>query len=250
MNDATLILSLDTATGYTSVAVTRGEHLLAICNGAARTAHNVQLLECIDDALRTAKLSLHDIDLFAATTGPGTFTGLRTGLATMKGFAATLKRSAASIPTLHAIAVAEGAPYERIMVLLPAGRKEVFAQTVILDDANRVTELNAPRHVAPEIMLAQLDGSERDILFVGEGARLYANQMSQRAQKLGFPFIAKEFHGDAEREEGWRVAPRSQMPLAVAVAKLALKNLALNELVTAGELRAMYVRPSDAELKK
>lgn len=249
-NTAPLILSLDTATGYSSVAVIRGERVLAVCSGTEGTAHNRQVLGCVDKALRSAKLSLREIELLAATMGPGTFTGIRSGLATVKAFAATLMLPLAPIPTLHAVAIAEGETNKRIEVILPAGRKEVFAQTIMFGDDYSVIELNAARHVAPEVLFNQLDGSERNVLFVGAGARLYGNQLRERAQRLGCPVFVEQTDGNMSGEGGWRIAPVAQTPLAITVAKLAIKKLQRHEVVSAAEARALYVRPSDAELKK
>lgn len=202
----------------------------------------------MEGALCSANLSLGDIELLAVTNGPGTFTGVRTGLATIKAFAATLNLSVVPIPTLHAIAIAEGEPHENIVVMLPAGRKEVFAQMVALGEAYELIELNAPSHIAPEVLINQIEVFTRNILFVGAGARLYVEQLQQRALQLGISFAAPD--GLASNNgEGWRAAPSSKMPLAIAVAKIAVKYLACKAEVSAQDVRALYVRPSDAELK-
>ncbi|MGH9903089.1 MAG: tRNA (adenosine(37)-N6)-threonylcarbamoyltransferase complex dimerization subunit type 1 TsaB, partial [Pyrinomonadaceae bacterium] len=121
-----MILSVDTATPIRSIAVARGARTLAVVRGEGNT-HSASALGEIDAALRAARAELSEVDLFAVASGPGSFTGLRAGLATVMAFATTLARPAVGVPTLHAVAHAAGAG-ERVLALIPAGRGEVFAQ--------------------------------------------------------------------------------------------------------------------------
>src|SRR5215217_6543101 len=112
-----LILSVETATLSGSVALSRGEHLLAAFAGDSGVSHSNTLLNDIDKLLSEARVDLPDIDLFAVATGPGSFTGLRIGIATVKGLAATLERPCAGIPTLQAVALAAGESLRSIALL-------------------------------------------------------------------------------------------------------------------------------------
>ena len=76
------VLSLETATRAGSLAITRGQELLASRTGDAQVSHSTNLLDQIKSALDEAGLKLSEIDYFAVATGPGSFTGLRIGLAT------------------------------------------------------------------------------------------------------------------------------------------------------------------------
>ena len=91
------------------------------------------------------------IELFAVTTGPGSFTGLRSGLATIKAFAATLNRPVVGVPTLHAVAFACGTA-GRVLASLPAGRGEVFAQLLSTESGNVLKELSEPFHLSPQAL--------------------------------------------------------------------------------------------------
>src|SRR5215213_11524682 len=123
---APLILSVETATLSGSVALLRGEQVLAALAGDSGVSHSNTLLNDIDKLLHEAQIDLPQVDLFAVATGPGSFTGLRIGIATVKALAATLDRPCAGVPTLQAIALAAGES-RRSVALLPAGRGEVFA---------------------------------------------------------------------------------------------------------------------------
>src|SRR3989442_10864646 len=82
-----LILAIETATRAGSVALSRGAKLLSSAEGNAAESHSISLLETIENILQQVGVELSDIDLFAAASGPGSFTGLRIGLATTKALA-------------------------------------------------------------------------------------------------------------------------------------------------------------------
>src|SRR6185436_3238007 len=122
-----LILSVETATMAGSVALSRGDEIVGVVSGDPRVSHSNTLLGDVDKLLTDTRVELSEIDLFAAATGPGSFTGLRIGLATIKALSATLARPTAGIPTLEAVALSGGTSKASV-ALLPAGRGEVFAQ--------------------------------------------------------------------------------------------------------------------------
>lgn len=185
-----LILAVDTATQTRSVAVARGPRLLALKAGREANTHSANVLAEIDDALRGAGVSVREIELFACASGPGSFTGLRAGLATLKAFAATLGRPAVGVPTLRAVARAAceqgqarasrehadapddsetSAPARvataRVVAMLPAGRGEVFAQTFSVSDDSRIVELDEAAHVAPPALVERVLRGHPDASF-------------------------------------------------------------------------------------
>ena len=220
-----LTLSLETATRAGSLALLRGPHVIASSTGVADESHSVNLLAQIESLLTNAGVGLRDIQLFATAAGPGSFTGLRIGLATIKAFAATFKRACVGVPTLAAIALAGGISPETC-ALLPAGRGEVFAQLFRVEAGNLVTPLSEAEHLPPQLLLERF-GEKHELHFAGPGAQLYVSLIEERA--------------------GWTLAPESQL-LAEQVALLALQQASDNDLHGAEDLHAIYVRPSDAEL--
>lgn len=228
MSSQPLILAIETATLSGSLALTRGDELIASASGDPAVSHSNTLLADLDKLLSETTFKLGDIDLFAVAAGPGSFTGLRIGIATVKALAATLARSCAAVPTLHAVALAGGAS-EHSVALLPAGRGEVFAQLFSVS-ADAVTALDEPTHISPQKMIDKY-GSLETALWCGEGAH------AQR-ELIEISAAGKQ----------WRIAPRTEN-LAPYVAALALRNFRQDLLVAPDALQAIYVRPSDAELK-
>ncbi|HEY0544515.1 MAG TPA: tRNA (adenosine(37)-N6)-threonylcarbamoyltransferase complex dimerization subunit type 1 TsaB [Pyrinomonadaceae bacterium] len=242
-----LILSLETATRAGSLALLRGDTPLASSKGVAQESHSVNLLAQIEALLREANVSLSDIELYATAAGPGSFTGLRIGLATIKAFAATFKRPCIGVPTLSAIAFAAGIS-RRTCALLPAGRGEVFAQLFSVSPQMIVSPLNKAEHIPPQALLERLNDA-RTLRWAGAGAQLYAHLIRERARELEISFEEQEEATSPAMEESerWTLAPDVQ-ELAEPIARLALQRTSDNERHGAEDLRAIYVRPSDAEL--
>lgn len=218
-----LILSIETATLAGSIALSRGEEIVAAFAGDSGVSHSNTLLNDIDKLLGDAQVELSEIDVFAVAAGPGSFTGLRIGIATVKALAATLDRQCAGVHTLAAIALAAG-PSARTVALLPAGRGEVFAQLFSVTSEGVVTALDDAAHISPQKLIEKY-GALESVLWSGEGA--IANQA---------------LIGNAP------IAPRIPN-LAIYVSRLALAKFHDRKLEQPDALQAIYVRPSDAELK-
>ncbi|HEY5884463.1 MAG TPA: tRNA (adenosine(37)-N6)-threonylcarbamoyltransferase complex dimerization subunit type 1 TsaB [Pyrinomonadaceae bacterium] len=221
-----LILSVETATLAGSISLACEEEILSRLSGDSHTSHSNTLLHDIDGILSEAHVELTEIDLFAVANGPGSFTGLRIGIATVKGLAATLNCPCVGIPTLHAIAHSGGGS-ENTVALLPAGRSEVFAQLFAVTGEGVVTALDQASHIAPQKLFEKY-GSLENLLWCGNGA--IANKAF--------------FEGNVR----WRIAP-SVENLAEHVSSLALARFRENQVEDPDALQALYVRPSDAELK-
>jgi tRNA threonylcarbamoyladenosine biosynthesis protein TsaB len=208
--------------------VTRGAEVIGSLEGDPAVSHSNTLLADVDKLLARTGVVLTDVDLFAVAAGPGSFTGLRIGIATIKALAVTLNRPCAAVPTLQAVALAGGAS-KTTVALLPAGRGEVFAQSYSVS-AGAVTSLDEPAHISPQKMIDKY-GSLETALWCGEGA------IAQR-----------ELIESSAAGRQWQIAPRTDN-LARYVAALALTNFQRDELIAPDALQAIYVRPSDAELK-
>jgi tRNA threonylcarbamoyladenosine biosynthesis protein TsaB len=242
-----LILSLETATPGGSVFLGRGDKQLATRTGNPEVSHSNSLLSDINECLKQAGLMLKDVDLFACASGPGSFTGLRIGIATLKALAATLERSCVGIPTLEAVAHAAG-PSHRTVALLPAGRGEVFAQMFSVSDDDVVTELDSAAHLSPQRLLEKY-GRLRKLTWAGSGAHLQRELLQSYAQQHGIAFTESPDEGISSTQPGWNLAAQDAN-LAKHVAALALQVFRRGELQSADSLTAIYVRPSDAELKE
>ncbi|HEX8161389.1 MAG TPA: tRNA (adenosine(37)-N6)-threonylcarbamoyltransferase complex dimerization subunit type 1 TsaB [Pyrinomonadaceae bacterium] len=248
---APLTLCVDSATDAASVAVARGAGVVAKSGGVGRRGQSLALLSEIDETLRAARVSLAEIELFAVAAGPGSFTGLRAGLATVKAFAASSSRPVAAIPTLHAVAASGGASAQTIAAI-PAGRGEVFAQALSVDEDGRVAELTRARHVSPPALIAQALASRGLVKWVGGGAHAHLSLLREAAAGEGIALAVGASEEAASAGAGGRVweVVAGAGDYAAEIAALSLISYMDGTLVGAGELRAQYVRLSDAELKE
>lgn len=250
-DDALLILSLETATRAGSLAVARGKDLLASKTGEEGVSHSINLLRDVESLLASASVDIGEIEVFATATGPGSFTGLRIGLATVKAFAATLGRKCVGIQTLHAVAHACGAS-KHTYALLPAGRGEVFGQLLSVYEDGTVQPLLRAEHISPIKMLEQ--AADFPVLrWAGAGAHQNASAIRARAQELGYEFVTESTESGQKRATlahgRWTLAPLKKN-LAENVALLAWESARQGLFERPEDLRAEYVRPSDAELNQ
>ena len=247
-SESPLILSFETATRAGSVALTRGSQLLALRTGEAQTSHSTKLLQNIEELLAESGAALPDVELFAAASGPGSFTGLRIGLATVKAFAATLKRPCVGISTLYAVAHAAGFS-ERTLSMIPAGRGEVFAQLLSVDEAGMVLPLSEAVHQQPLKLLESVINFGR-LKLAGEGAQQHEPLIKARAERASILLLketATHEEVSTDDERLWLLASPADA-LAADIATLAYLSYRGGEAVGPEELKAIYVRPSDAEL--
>ncbi len=248
-----LILAIETAGRAGSVALARGSNIVSSAEGNAAESHSISLLETIEGILQQVSLKLSDIDLFAAACGPGSFTGLRIGLATTKALAVCTGKKCVGVSTLAAIAHTAGES-EHTIALLPAGRGELFAQLFAVNAAG-VQPLDSPAHLAPAVVTAKYSELKRLIL-AGEGAHLHSEALglstkdserrisSEPRLRLG---ISPPFFSETQMD--WILAPRCDQ-LAASIAALALNDYRRGNVLDADELRAVYVRLSDAEINE
>jgi tRNA threonylcarbamoyladenosine biosynthesis protein TsaB len=236
-----LILAIETATRAGSVAIGRGEEILASRTGDASSSHSQDLIENIDAVLQSGGVELSAVDLFAAAIGPGSFTGLRIGLATVKSLAVSLDRRCVGVSTLGAVSHAAGKS-ERTVALLPAGRGEVFAQMFAVHD-DAVEPLDEPAHISPRALVAKY-GSYQQLTWAGEGAHAQLELIRSEARAKGIDLKA----GAEQNTNGWMLAPATPR-LAEDVARLAFREWRKGNVIAPGQLRANYVRASDAEIK-
>ena len=244
-----LILAIETATRAGSVALSRGPKVLSSAQGNAAESHSISLLETVEDILQQVGVNLSDIDLFAAASGPGSFTGLRIGLATTKAFAVCTGRKCVGVSTLQAIAHAAG-DSEHTIALLPAGRGELFAQLFEVSSA-WVRPLDDAAHLTPAAVIARYSKLEK-VTFAGEGAHLYSEALGMSLASESR--AASESRPEAESSprsysEKLTLAPRCDQ-LAASIAALALNDYRGENVLDPDELRAVYVRPSDAEINE
>lgn len=246
---AYVILSLETATMGGSVWLGNDAQQLATRIGDPKISQSATLLNDISNSLDEAGVKLAEVDLFACASGPGSFTGLRIGIATLKALAASLNRPCIGIPTLHAVAHAGGVSSATVAVL-PAGRGEVFAQMFSVSEGGIVTELDSAAHLSPLSLIAKYAGF-KDLKWAGNGAHLQRDLLETSAHERSISFFEDHIEGRVAEHGGgiWELAAL-EPNLAKHVAALALRQFHSGGILSPHSLSAIYVRPSDAELNQ
>ncbi len=219
-----LILALDTTTRALSCAVTRGHVLVHERAGDPARSAAEQLPRLLSELLDEAGLAVADVEAHAVAAGPGSFTGLRVGIATMQGLAFAAHTPLVGISALDALAHVARALHPGLPVVtwMDAWRGEVYAARY---DAGAPPE---PVVTSPQAFLAAQPPGPA--CFVGDGACTYhALIRAERAATLADP-----------------CAP----PLAVAVARLAATVLDSGARPEPAGIAPVYVRRPDAELAR
>lgn len=224
-----LILILDTATTAGSVALCRGERLLAEIVVDSSLNHSDKLLLQVERILADQQCSLAEISAFAVIDGPGSFTGLRVGVATAKGLARACQRPLYGLSSLQLLAAA--LPYATLPVcaLIDARKKEVYTATFSTVTGSPVL-IDQPCVLPPQRFLAEMTAPA---LFVGNGAVLYRDLIFERFGPLA-TFAPWPLH----------------TPRASSAAPHILLRLRAGESGDPELLLPRYIRPSDAEISQ
>jgi tRNA threonylcarbamoyladenosine biosynthesis protein TsaB len=182
------VLGFDTATRATTVALLDTERDEAIERrddppDGARPRHTGRLLALVVEVLDAAGAEWSQVDRIAVGVGPGTFTGLRIGVATARALARARAIDLVGVSTLHSLArgaataaqedeVGGGLPLDAVMGVIDARRGEVFAAGWAITEASRAdgVALVEPRALAPEALADAMHGDGRNWLAVGDGA--------------------------------------------------------------------------------
>jgi tRNA threonylcarbamoyladenosine biosynthesis protein TsaB len=214
-----LILAIDTSWKQGSVALARGDgrgfELIEMAPVAGGT-FSAQLIPEISALLAKHKMEKGEIEGFGAASGPGSFTGLRVGLAAVKALAEVLKKPIAAVSVLEALAVASGAT-GRVIAALDAGRAEAYVGEYVLGDGG-----------ATRVYESLVGQEELPALVAGQGEATVVTPDEAVAKLLAAPRVAR--------------------PQSDAIARLAIRKIMAGETVTPEELDANYIRRSDAEI--
>jgi len=170
------ILGLDTTTLACSVALLKDETLLAEFTTNTRKTHSERLMPLIDFLLRECQVEREQLGAVAAAAGPGSFTGIRIGLATARGLAQGLNIPAIGVSTLEALAEAVVAPGSLICPLLDARRSQVYTALYRREAApdQNLELLIAPSAEELPDLVNRLLSYQLPVVFTGEGLLSYA----------------------------------------------------------------------------
>ncbi|MGN0708546.1 MAG: tRNA (adenosine(37)-N6)-threonylcarbamoyltransferase complex dimerization subunit type 1 TsaB [Faecalibacterium sp.] len=177
------ILAVDTAGKTAGVALLRDDRLLYECYLDAGMTHSETLLSLIDTCLKLCGMTCADIDLYGVNAGPGSFTGLRIGLAAVKGLAFPRETPCAPVSTLEALAeghIGEGT----VLCALDARRAQVYCAAFDLATHARLMEDDARAAADLEQFVQHC---KKPVFFIGDGASLCYNKYGQLPGVLPAP---------------------------------------------------------------
>jgi tRNA threonylcarbamoyladenosine biosynthesis protein TsaB len=224
------VLGVETATLAGSVAVAGEEGLMGEYTLNVSLTHSERLLPAIDQLLQGLALPFSDIDVLAISLGPGSFTGIRIGVSTIKGLSFASEKPVVSIPTLDALAHHIQGSESLICPMLDARKKEVFAALYRRSQDDGLQKLTADLAIAPDKLLGNLD---EEVVFLGDGSRVYRSLIEETLGTRATFAPAYLSH-----------------PRAATVAFLGMEAFKKGNVASIDALTPIYVRPSDAELQR
>lgn len=222
------ILALETSGSNCSVALIDEEKVIADFNCNTGTTHSQNLMPMLEQVQKFSEVSLDDIDYFASSIGPGSFTGLRIGIATIKGMALSLNKKVLAVPSL--VGLAYNVPYFDgiICSVLDAKNDNVYA--ALFEYKDRPYMLGNYISDSVNSLINVLKTKDCNILFVGDGAIAYKE------------LFKKEFGGKA-----FFMPYHLNFQTAVSIAKAAVDKAKLGEFDDYNTITPLYLKKSQAE---
>jgi tRNA threonylcarbamoyladenosine biosynthesis protein TsaB len=226
------VLALDTTTRAGSVAVVEDDRIVVQRGGDPARTHAERLPAEILSVLQDVGLPLSAVDVFAVAAGPGSFTGLRIGIATIQGLAFVQRRRVVPVSALEALAQAGsgGLPVgARVGAWMDAHRREVFSALYLVADApvyarTRLVEVDPPAVGNPASTIERWGARPPVDLFIGDGAVLYQELIGSRA--VAAPLLAG------------------------TMGLMAVERAQAGETVDPAAVHPLYVRRPDAEIDR
>ncbi len=212
------VLAVDTTTERGSVALIENDAVAGEVRLASAEGHSRKVLPAVDFLLQSLGLRAADLDAFAVTTGPGSFTGLRVGLSTVQGLALGTGRPCLGVSTLDVLAARSAGAAATVVALMDAYRGEVYG--AVYDGEGGM--VGRPGVDRPEAFVAR---APEVAAFVGDGAQRHRELILSLCPRALFP--------------------ARSLFLAGTLGRLAAPRLARGEGVAPAELRPLYLREPD-----
>lgn len=219
------LIAIDTTTASGGVALSQDGEITGIAMIKAPLRYSEKIIDLIDFVLEGHRLTLSQIDFFAVATGPGSFTGLRIGLATVKALCQSFQRFIVPVSTLEALAYRFRFVSSCVGPMIDARRNQIFGAVYEISGSQSEAESqNCVMHPARWLKSLPL----KEYTFVGDGASCYKE-------------LVQEFqpHSQILDTDNRVLEPLCEIGYARAISGIT---------VSAFDLKANYVRPSDAEL--
>ena len=226
-----LILAFETSAKAASTALLEDGKLLAESYQNTGMTHSQTLMVMAEDLLKTAGKTAADVNAAAVAEGPGSFTGVRIGVAAAKGFAWGRELPCCGVSTLEAMAVSLGVYEGYVCPVMDARRSQVY-NALFYVNQGRLSRVSPDRAISLEELGRQLQSLDAPIYLVGDGSSLCHHTLAAAVPRLILP-------------------PEHRMhQRAVGVALLAEQKLRAGEHCDGGALTPNYLRLSQAERER
>lgn len=222
------ILAVDTSTLVGSIALADGEKIVDTLELDVTTTYSERLLEAIDSILKKSQWTIDTVQGLVVAVGPGSFTGLRIGIATMKGLASAKQIPLVGISSLEALAFNLSHAEEPVAAIMDAKRKEVYAKIVQFKNKKVIRVWMDETCLSPEMLCEKLK-TLGPVWLIGDGSKVY--------QKMWETTLGKSARF-AETTSTARV-----------LAQLGGERLSQGEGKNFAVLAANYLRPPDARIR-
>ena len=223
------VLAVDTSSLVAAVAVVDNSRVLGEYSINHKKTHSQKLMPMIKEIMESLDLSPNDIDIYAASSGPGSFTGLRIGITTIKAIAYAVQKPVISVPTLDALAYNIPIPGIIICPIMDARNSQVYSALYKLEKGFpvKITEYMG----VPIAELVQIiKGKNSNVVFTGDAVEMHKD------------FLKKELEEKCEFAPGNLLLQRGS-----SVAQIALKMASEGLLESCFDMAPFYLRKSQAE---
>lgn len=226
------ILGIDSSGMVASVALADDDVMVAEYSVNYKKTHSQTLLPMLDEIIKMTEQNLQEIDAIAVAAGPGSFTGLRIGTATVKGLALALDKPIISVPTCHALAFNLWGTDKIICPIMDARRNQVYTAIYEFVDGE-ITVISDQVAMDIHELLEKLNAYGREVIFTGDGVPVFKDVIKENMQC------------------GFEIAPaHMNRQRASAVATLGMIYYKQGKTESADEHRPVYLRKSQAERER
>jgi len=217
------ILAMDTSSVNATVAVCDENKILGEYTISGDRAHSQIIMPMLDELLKRCNLSINDIDVFAVALGPGSFTGLRIGIATINTFASTLGKKIVGVSSLDVVAANFFATEKYICPIFDARRCDVY--NAVYKDGKKIT---SDRICNIDTVLCEM--ADKEVIFAGDGILKYSEKIK------------------ACNNKNWYISPCNlSHQNASSLASVALERFLNGDVDDIENVLPIYIRPSQAE---
>ena len=228
------IIALDSSGLVASAAIVEDDTVLAEYNVQYKKKHSQTLLPMLEDIVKMTEFDMNTVDVLAVAAGPGSFTGLRIGSATVKGLGLVLDKKIAAVPTVDALAYNAYGCGDIVCPIMDARRNQVYTGIYQMD-GDKLQVLEAQMAVEIDELAKKLCTYGKPVIFLGDGVPVHKDRLEKELM-TNYDIAFAPAHMNQQR--------------AAAVGMLGIQYYKEGKTETAMEHKPDYLRVSQAERER